>query len=339
MITGTLLPFLKRDEWWIRSFDFPRLQIVFISGAVFIAYLPFITDTGLADKLFFALLFFCLLYQCYMMYPYTPFAKKQVQQSQKIAKESTFSLLFANVLMENRNSEELKKIIDGADPDIILTAEIDEWWQKELQELEDLYPYNIQCPQDNHYGMALYSRIKLINPEIKFLIESHIPSIHVQARLDSGKKINLRCLHPEPPFINGDDESTDRDAELLVVGKELKSLNEPAIVFGDLNDVAWSRTNYLFQDVSGLLDPRVGRGFYNTFHAKYPFLRFPLDHAFHTNHFRLVDFRRLPFFGSDHFPVYIELSYEPDAENEQQKLHADKSEQDEADEKIEEAVV
>ena len=108
-------------------------------------------------------------------------------------------------------------------------------------------------------------------------------------------------------------------------------------MLGDLNDVAWSRTNYLFQDISGLLDPRIGRGFYHTFHAKVPLLRFPLDHFFHSNHFRLVDFRRLGYFGSDHFPVYIRLSYEPDAERVQEQLSASKSEKEEADEKIEKA--
>ena len=84
----------------------------------------------------------------------------------------------------------------------------------------------------------------------------------------------------------------------------------------------------------GLLDPRVGRGFYNTFHAEYPFMRLPLDHCFHSNHFRLVDFRRLAYYGSDHFPVYIKLSYEPDAEVEQDELQASKSQQKVAQEKI-----
>jgi hypothetical protein len=50
-----------------------------------------------------------------------------------------------------------------------------------------------------------------------------------------------------------------------------------------------------------------------------------------------VDFRRLAYFGSDHFPVYIKLSYEPTAESQQEELQADKSQQEEAEEKIEKA--
>lgn len=85
---------------------------------------------------------------------------------------------------------------------------------------------------------------------------------------------------------------------------------------GDLNDVSWSYTTRLFQKISGLLDPRIGRGIYSTFHARYPLFRYPLDHAFHSAHFKLLDLKVLPYVGSDHFPVYLELQYEPDAEAE-----------------------
>jgi hypothetical protein len=88
-------------------------------------------------------------------------------------------------------------------------------------------------------------------------------------------------------------------------------------VFGDLNDVAWSYTTQLFLRESRLLDPRLGRGFYNTFSANSRVFRFPLDHVFHSAHFKLVELQRLRHVGSDHFPMLIEVSYEPEAKAEQ----------------------
>jgi hypothetical protein len=86
-----------------------------------------------------------------------------------------------------------------------------------------------------------------------------------------------------------------------------------------------------------LLDPRIGRGFYNTFDARYPIMRFPLDHFFHSNHFRLITLRRLPYFGSDHFPMYIALSYEPEAAREQKAESPSTEDMREANEKIQRA--
>ena len=337
MITATVLPLFRKDAWWVRIFDFPRLQITFILAATLVLYLIFKWEFSLAENLFLGVLSTCLIYQGYMMFPYTPLARKQVQQSVEARTDSSFSLLFANVLMDNRNVAQLKEIISEADPDIILTVETDEWWTEQLKGFEQTHRHTVQQPQENTYGMLLYSRLELLNPEVKFLVQDDVPSIHTRVRLPSGTEVELRCLHPRPPFPTEDERSTERDAELLIVGKETKELSSPVVVLGDLNDVAWSRTNYLFKDISGLLDPRIGRGFYHTFHAKYPFIRFPLDHFFHSNHFRLVDFRRLAYFGSDHFPVYIKLSYEPDATSQQEELQATESEQAEAEEKIEKA--
>lgn len=343
MLAATVLPLFRQEAWWIRIFDFPRVQITLIIVVVIAARLLTRDEmlAGTAAHLFLAALAACLVYQGYMMYPYTFAARQQVQQSRRQradAADTSFSLLFVNVLMSNRRAGELIEIIREAAPDIILAVETDGWWQEQLREFERTHPFTVHQPQDNTYGMLLYSRLELINPEIKFLVQDDVPSIHARVRLPAGQEVEIRCLHPRPPFPTEDDSSTERDAELLLVGKEVKGKEMPVVVMGDLNDVAWSRTNYLFQDVSGLLDPRIGRGFYNTFHAKYPFIRFPLDHFYHSNHFRLIDFRRLAYFGSDHFPVYIALSHEPDAEHRQQELHADASEQAEAEEKIDKAL-
>ena len=114
-------------------------------------------------------------------------------------------------------------------------------------------------------------------------------------------------------FASGADVSDSRYVELIVVGKAVRASPLPGIVAGDLNDVAWSHTTRLFQRISGLLDPRIGRGMFNTFHSSLPFLRFPLDHIFHCPDFRVVRLKKLARIGSDHFPVFAELSYEPRA--------------------------
>lgn len=336
LIVATLLPLIPKDNWWIRGFDFPRLQIIIISIFVIGGYLFFVQDFERMDEFLLLFLSACVFYQAYMIYPYTVLAQPQVKNQNRRDEYSTLSLMCSNVQMSNRKASKLKELINAHDPDILLVIETDEWWVTELQEVEKRYSHKIKQPQDNKYGMALYSKFEFHDSEINFLVEEDIPSIKVSITLPTGKEIILYSLHPRPPFISGSNTSTERDAELLIVGKEIEDTSTPAIVMGDMNDVAWSKTNNLFQNISGLLDPRIGRGFYNTFHAQYPFIRFSLDHFFHSNHFRLVDFQRLENIGSDHFPVYIKLSYERDADIKQEKNESTEEEEEKAKDKIEE---
>ncbi len=73
-----------------------------------------------------------------------------------------------------------------------------------------------------------------------------------------------------------------------------------------------TRQMQLFGRISGLLDPRIGRGLFSTFYAHYFFLRWPLDHVFVSHRFALNGIRRLPNCGSDHFPILVSLTYAPD---------------------------
>lgn len=311
-IVFTVVPLVRASAWWIRIFDFPRLQITFLAAGA-LAGLVFAWDRASAWQVVFgAGLAWALAYQAYMMFPYTILARKQVQPARHAARERAVTILFANVLMTNRDATGLLAMIDEEDPDLVLAVETDGWWQRMLDPLARSRPYAVRHPQDNTYGMLLYSRLELVEPRIRFLVQDDVPSIHAKVKLGDRTLVELRCVHPRPPAPQEAEDSEPRDRELILVAKELKGKPDPAIVLGDLNDVAWSRTNYRFQEVSGLLDPRIGRGFYHTFHARYPFLRYPLDHCFHSRHFRLVKFRRLRAFGSDHFPVCICLSYEPD---------------------------
>lgn len=200
--------------------------------------------------------------------------------------------------------------------------------------MEDEYPAVIRQPLDNRYGMLLYSRLPLVEPAIKYLIQDDIPSIHTRVRLPLGDLVCLHCVHPEPPSPTEAPDSTTRDAELLLVGRAVRASGEVSIVAGDLNDVAWSYRTTLFQRISGLLDPRRGRGMYNTFHARVPLLRFPLDHVFHSNSFQLGAIERLDAFGSDHFPIYVRLVYRPEQSERQGRPAPREGERERAREEI-----
>lgn len=333
LIAATVLPMFRAYDWWVRIFDFPRSQITVLMIAVFTAAL-FAFELTAANSAFIVLLGAAVAYQAYMMFPYLPFARRQVEQSTAAAGDNSINLFFANVLQDNDRYDDLIKMVERADPDIVLVVETDQRWADKLRPLREQFPTVVEHISDDTYGMMLLSRLELIGPEIKFLVDDNVPSIHARVRLRSGRIVAIRCMHPPPPVPTFATRSIERDAELLIIGREVRELNEPIVVFGDLNDVAWSRTNYLFQDVSGLLDPRIGRGFYNTFHAQIPILRFPLDHCFHSNHFRLIDFKRLDHFGSDHFPVNIILNLESDAVNTQEELTPEPEQLEEADEVI-----
>ncbi len=330
----TVLPLFKFGMWWIRIGEFPRLQIAVGCLTAFLGLLILPFPFGVAKIIFLSALALCIVYQLYCILPYLPFYPKQVEKSRAPTAGNSIKLLIFNVFIENRESGKFLKLVEEVKPDLILLAEPDQRWVTEISALEKDYPFTVLHPLENAYGMALYSRLELRNSKLNFFIEEDIPSITTGVKLDSGKLINFYCLHPRPPVPTESVRSNERDAELLVVGRMIHESDEPTIIAGDLNDVAWSRTTKLFQKISGLLDPRIGRGLYSSFHAKYPLLKFPLDHVFHTNHFRLVNLTRLPNIGSDHFPIFITLSYEQTAELTQEEPTATAEEKKEAVETI-----
>ncbi|WP_417211269.1 endonuclease/exonuclease/phosphatase family protein [Acinetobacter venetianus] len=336
----SLWSLIPRDEWWFRGADFPRLQILAVGLVTLLGLLLIKSEWTLFRELLLVGLIAAVAYQLKMVLPYTPIWKKQVKHvtKQQLNESQQISLLVANVLTPNDKYELLLQHIYQLQPDIVLTLESDELWQKALQPIEQEYRYKVAVPLNNLYGMHLYSRLPLLESEIKFILSDEIPSIHACLELRSGIQVQLYCLHPKPPSPTEAKDSTLRDAELLIVGDQIKDLDESCIVMGDLNDVAWSRTTRLFQRISGLLDPRVGRYFMNTFHADYPLLRWSLDHIFHSTDFGLVEMKRLSHIGSDHFPIYVVLQTGKVFEQQQQSLDETPSDAEEAEDAIQEGI-
>ena len=314
----TLLPLIPSDYWWIRMFDFPLIELASLTLlAILLFFIKFDIKNN-KDYLFLFAMIFCFLYQFGKIMPYTPAYDKEMFDTNLVDTANDLKIFTANVLQDNENHIKLIDRIKTLNADIMLFTETDTIWQKAIRaQLPESYAYHVEVPLSNTYGMLLYSKLPLIDPTVHHLVDDSIPSIHTKFKMVSGKIVQLYAIHPTPPMPQENPKSTDRDAEMMMVAKMAKDSPLPVIVAGDFNDVAWSPTSKLFQRVSGLLDVRVGRGFYCTFNAKKFYLRWPLDHVFVSPEFRLRSMKTCESIDSDHFPFYVELSHEPDIKKEQ----------------------
>lgn len=333
LILFSLLSLVRNDYWTFRVFDYPRLQKLVLSVICLMLIWNLYEHTDATFWVLICAISLNTIYLLYLIIPFTVLGKKQVLKVKKHRPNDSLSLMISNVYQDNDNYKGCLKEVDKANPDILLLLETDSNWSNALKSLDSKYTHSVKLPLGNTYGMMLFSKLELKNAEIRYLVEEDIPSIHTKVVLNSGQELVLHCVHPTPPAPNENVRSTERDKELLLVADMAEEEKLPVIVIGDLNDVAWSHTTELFLKMSGLLDPRRGRGFYNTFNAKNPLMRFPLDHAFISPDFKLIDMKRLNNFESDHFPIFISIQYEPQAEMQQEPMHADSDDMKEAQEK------
>ncbi len=313
----TLFPFVPVDHWSIRIFDFPHLQLTLLTMIALLTYFLRFDLKNVSDYIFVTALLGCLLFQGYKIFPYTAFSGYEVQNASQNASKM-LRIYTANVLQNNNKTDALLDDLKRYNADVLLLTETNEKWRKALaNNLDAKYRFSIEVPKNNTYGMLLFSRYKLIEEEIHYLVEDTIPSIHTKLILPSQDTVQLFAIHPAPPTPQHNPSSMDRDAEMMIITKLTRSSHLPVIVLGDFNDVAWSETTSLFQKVSGLLDLRKGRGFYSTYNAKNWLMRWPLDHVFTSAEFRVKRVDLGEKFGSDHFPFFTELSFEPEKASEQ----------------------
>ncbi|RYE37024.1 MAG: endonuclease/exonuclease/phosphatase family protein [Sphingobacteriaceae bacterium] len=249
--------------------------------------------------------------QAWILFPYTTLSSEKVKSIDigKTSKSSRISILIANVLMKNRNTDTLIKMIRTKNPTLFVTMEVNNWWVSKLSMFNKDYPYKVFFPTDNTYGMCLYSQLPLTDAKVLFLTNKNVPSIHCKVTLANGKTFQLLAIHPVAPKPSIHPDNMGKIENGLLKAAQLITRQQiPTLVAGDFNDVAWSYNTTQFANISKLKDVRCGRGLYNTLDANFSFFRWPLDHVFVSDEFRVINLERLPAFGSDHYPFYAQLA-------------------------------
>ncbi len=306
MIAGSLASATWFEQWWIRVWDFPRLQI-FIALVV-LAILTATFDRKTRPLLPIALAI-CASWQAYRIFPHSSLAATEVASADARSDGARCLRVFAfNVLQDNRDYAAALDLIRSEKPDILLLTETDAAWAEALEPVLQGYPHRLDRPLPNTYGMMFASRFPMSDASIQDLAKPDTPSVMATLKID-GQDVRFIGIHPHPPRPGIDTD--ERDYELIKVGRLLEKERRPTLVVGDFNDVAWSNTSELFKRTARLLDPRIGRGSYATFPSNMIWLAWPLDHVFVSEHFLLKDMRVLRNVGSDHRAIASDLCLDP----------------------------
>lgn len=331
----TALPKIPSQHWIFRVPDFGKIQVTYVSLFTFI-FGFFIKDSVDYFWYFQGFLLALFVYHGIILIKYTPlYLVKKHERNSHSSKKIHF--ISANVYQFNKEFDRFIDLIKRNKPEMFLTMESDSHWEKALQVLEKDYPYHHKVTLENTYGMHFYSKIKIADSKTHYFVADDIPSIEAHLKTEDEFEFVFFGVHPPPPSPTEEETSKERDGDLLSTGKRVIEIEKPVIVVGDFNNVAWSKSSILFRKTSELIDPRIGRAFVSTFHAKYRLFRFPIDLMFHSEDVFIEELKTLENFGSDHLPVYCEFFIDHKNDEQEKRIEtADSEEKQEAEEMIQE---
>ena len=231
---------------------------------------------------------------------YLPFTQPAVAEG-----ATTVTLISLNVFTANQDKPAVLAYLRDRQPDLILVMEVDDRWEKALNELRDLYPHRFIQPRPDNFGIGLLSKWPLIEPRFVKYANTDLPN--VVTGIDTGRlTFNLVATHPLPPI--GSENTRERNAQLLAVAEVARQSRLPCVVAGDFNATPWSSAFRDFQTRSGLRDSSLGRGVQGSW-PNHPLIRIPIDHVFVPLN-AAVQRRVLgPYVGSDHLPVEVTIAF------------------------------
>ncbi len=214
-------------------------------------------------------------------------------------------MLFANVNRANEDRTSLADLVREHSPDMIGLSEIDSGWVAALSGLEEAYPHSVFEARDDNFGIALLSRIPLLDSEVVFLGTGGLPSIRASVE-HLEQRITVVITHPIPPI--NEYAAGVRDDQMTAIAEMIRALDHSAVLLGDLNDSPWSPTFRDFTRASGMKSAARGVRSLYTWPVGLAPLFVQLDHCLHTPDLEARGFEVLSNVGSDHYPISCRVS-------------------------------
>lgn len=213
------------------------------------------------------------------------------------------TVFFANVLRVNPTPEALRPQLTAVDPDVVVLVEPNQAWLDQVGPWLPLHTHRLKQPQDDNFGMAVFSKLPLDDVSLDFLGPQPgrpVPTISARVVLPQGS-FHLIAAHPFPPV--GASASASRNGWFDAVAP---LTHADTLLIGDLNAGPGSPHLQAFLDDAHLSSARgLGAG---TWPSHWPAaLRVPIDHALVGDALGVGQVTVGAPFGSDHLPLVVEL--------------------------------
>jgi endonuclease/exonuclease/phosphatase (EEP) superfamily protein YafD len=293
-ILASLMPLAARHGWVFDLATHFRVQYVAVDALLVLA-------CALQRKPVRGLALACCA--AFSAWPVLPYVTHGHASAAAAAGGPTVKLLSANVLFHNHSAARLLEIVRHESPDVVLLLEYTPEWSGMIGELRDAYPHHLELPRRDPFGIALFSRYDLDGLAPFALGDT--TGIEAGVRTPSGP-LTVIGVHLRAPASPAN--AAMRNRQLDELAAHVARVNGPLAVMGDFNITQYSP---YFQDWlarTGLTDTRRGRTPSPTWPTMLPILLIPIDHCAVSQDVTIVAHRRLPAFGSDHYPILAELA-------------------------------
>ena len=213
-------------------------------------------------------------------------------------------VMVSNLLASNTDYENQIAYIKSIDPDIVVFPEYTPVWGQVLEAALIEYTYKVSVPLDNPFGIAMLSKIPLLEQQILYLEHSARPSVAATVSVGA-HQVAIFGTHPPPPMTG--DWYDERNRHLQKIAALSKRSARPFVVLGDLNITPWSSHFKKFLAEGGLVDSRRGNKILPTWPAFVPVLQIPIDHIIVNDAIKVNQIGTSKRLKSDHHALWADL--------------------------------
>jgi endonuclease/exonuclease/phosphatase (EEP) superfamily protein YafD len=211
-------------------------------------------------------------------------------------------VLLFNVLHTNQRFDDTIAFVKQEQPAIAVFLEATKPWPKKLEALQEFMPYRAIAKK---LQIEIYSTLPLPNPTIQ-LYGTYRGNVVLDLTIN-GTPITFIASHAYPQHVFGLQGFQWRNQQIEELGDYVANLKKPVVITGDLNTTMWSPYYRDMIKKSGLRNARAGFGVLPTLYLR-PGLTIPVDHCLVSSEIGVINQKKSPDLGSDHFSLVTDLA-------------------------------